>query len=791
MSIEKKGCVIDSDAEIAKATAALIPYCFDNIPETLAAIPKFTGWQLQYRKGRITKVPVDIRTFRNTQINKPRHYFSLQDAVTAYQGGQLSGIGFILDGNHHIVAVDIDHCIDPEGNLSPLAQEILLLCDSYTEISPSSTGLHIFFIDNDFGDFSGKKNPARGLEVYTDKRYLTVTGVLWDDTRKNVASRNGLTLKLIEKYFDTKSQKKEKDSKPLSDFEPSIVDNTNVALIIENIRASRQSKLFSALFDDGDISKYHNDNSSADMALMNILPFWTNGNPVLMEQIFSLSALGQRDKWINRDDYRKRTIQKALDSWNGSTYGVSAKSDSSVQNVLLPDLEYNDKGHLIPNIGNFVSILSLDSKLEGLIAYDKFSGHLLKRITPPWGTPADIGKGWVDTDDSHLRYYLSQNYNLASFKALDDAIAVVADKNSFHPVKDYLKNLPEWDGIPRAEAFFVKTLQSPDTEYTRSITFCWLKAAIKRVMYPGCKFDYCLVLAGSQGIGKSTSLSKLGRDWFNNSIDNINGKDAIEQLLGSWIVELGEMQATRKADNEAIKNFLSRTTDKVRLPYARRAEEFPRQCIFSATTNDHEPLKDKTGGRRFWILKTTANSSSTVERFQDISDDFVDQLWAEVYQKYRAEESENGFVNLLPSQAVLDTAAELQREFTEGQDNIELIKHFLRSFIPKKDIWDKLSKDQRRAFMQAPEHEVNAKLSTGRSLRQFICSAEIAYELFNVEDLNKDKSLLREINSILANLSGWTKLNKPKRMGPYGPQKNVYERFNPFKEFRNNHREKV
>ena len=175
-------------------------------------------------------------------------------------------------------------------------------------------------------------------------------------------------------------------------------------------------------------------------------------------------------------------------------------------------------------------------------------------------------------------------------------------------------------------------------------------------MNPGCKFDYCLVLAGGQGTGKSTTLEKLGVNWFNNSIDSINGKDALEQLQGSWIVELGEMQATKKADNEAIKSFISRSTDKVRLPYARRAEEFPRQCVFSATTNDSEPLKDKTGARRFWMLKSTATSDTTPQRLAILSNDYITQVWAEVYHNYKKEMSDNGNVNLLPSSDILAEA---------------------------------------------------------------------------------------------------------------------------------------
>ena len=68
-----------------------------------------------------------------------------------------------------------------------------------------------------------------------------------------------------------------------------------------------------------------------------------------------------------------------------------------------------------------------------------------------------------------------------------------------------------------------------------------------------------MVLKGKQGKGKSTILSKLGGTWFNDSIVDINGKEVLENIQGSWIIELGEMQATRRADNEAIKAFIKKS----------------------------------------------------------------------------------------------------------------------------------------------------------------------------------------------------------------------------------------
>lgn len=580
---------------------------------------------------------------------------------------------------------------------------------------------------------------------------------------------------MVDKFLAEIPAHEEKESKPpvlLNDLDSNLLEQLRDDEVIDLIRNSKQGERFSKLFDEGDTSAYSDDDSSADMALMSMLPFWTKGNAAQMERIFNRSALALRDKWNEREDYRQMTINNALALWNGEFYKAGYHEESAE----LP-LERSDNGKILPTIGNFVNIITYDSQLYGLIAEDKFSNKIIKVKAPPWGTTNDIGKAWTDKDDAQLRFYISQNYGLRSPQLLNDAIVIGADNNSFHPVRDYLNNLPSWDGKPRAESFFIDTLGVEDSEYTRSITIYWLLAAVKRVMVAGCKFDYCLVLAGPQGIGKSTVLEKLGVSWFNNSIDSINGKDALEQLQGSWIVELGEMQATKKADNEAIKNFISRSTDKVRLPYARRAQEFPRQCVFSATTNDSEPLKDRTGGRRFWMLKSIATSTTTPQRLAVLSNDYIEQVWSEVYQRYNEELAANGNVNLLPPPDILAEAARLQAEFTEGSEIISLIENYLDKLIPSSDTWDRLDKSKRRDFVQGYRVDYNGEIVVGNVKRDIVCSAEIAFELFDAEHLNKEKMLLREINTVMANLKGWHKSsNSSTRMGPYGIQKNVYVR---------------
>ena len=98
------------------------------------------------------------------------------DCFAAVVTGDFAGVGFVLTPDDPFVGIDLDHCIDSDGNLSAFAEEVIEQLDSYTEISPSGTGLHIF-CKADLGDFSGRKNEQ--IEVYAHSRYFTVTADLW------------------------------------------------------------------------------------------------------------------------------------------------------------------------------------------------------------------------------------------------------------------------------------------------------------------------------------------------------------------------------------------------------------------------------------------------------------------------------------------------------------------------------------------------------------------------------------------------------------------------------------
>ena len=141
---------------------------------------------------------------------------------------------------------------------------------------------------------------------------------------------------------------------------------------------------------------------------------------------------------------------------------------------------------------------------------------------------------------------------------------------------------------------------------------------------------YMLVLNGPQGIGKSTLIAKLGGPWYSDSVSltDMNDKTAAEKLQGYWILEIGELAGMKKADIDKVKAFISRQDDKYRASFGRRVTPHPRQCIFFATTNSENGyLRDITGNRRFWTVKTPGTGS---KKPWDMTAEEVDQIWAEV-----------------------------------------------------------------------------------------------------------------------------------------------------------------
>jgi predicted P-loop ATPase len=202
-------------------------------------------------------------------------------------------------------------------------------------------------------------------------------------------------------------------------------------------------------------------------------------------------------------------------------------------------------------------------------------------------------------------------------------------------VRDYLNNLPKWDGERRIESWLIEYcgVESSDcnpNHYAMAVGAKFLISAVKRVMEPAAKCDSVLVLEGQQGIGKSTVARILaGDEWFSDQLADMGSKDASMQLRGVWIVELSELDVLNRAELARAKAFLSQQTERFRLPYGRRIIQVPRQCVFIGTTNADSWMKDETGGRRFWPVRCCKI------KLEELRGD-RDQLWPEALHQYRA-----------------------------------------------------------------------------------------------------------------------------------------------------------
>ena len=189
----------------------------------------------------------------------------------------------------------------------------------------------------------------------------------------------------------------------------------------------------------------------------------------------------------------------------------------------------------------------------------------------------------TDTDMYQIQHYLERSYNLTSEKNINKAMNIIASKNSYHPIVNFLEQL-KWDGRKRVDGLMSKYLGADDTPYTQEVMRLLMLAAIHRIYEPGCKFEIMVCLVGGQGVGKSSFFRLLAckDEWFSDDLKRLDDDNVYRKLQGHWIIEMAEMIATVNARSiEDIKAFISRQKDNYKIPYETHPEDRPRQCAHS------------------------------------------------------------------------------------------------------------------------------------------------------------------------------------------------------------------
>lgn len=302
-------------------------------------------------------------------------------------------------------------------------------------------------------------------------------------------------------------------------------------------------------------------------------------------------------------------------------------------------LRLNDKRKPIGCLENVVKILLSTAEWQGVLAYNEFSLSTEKRSLPPYPQPS-AGE-WSDNDDDELDLWLSQQYDLRAGKEIcGRAAGMVARRNCYHPVKDWLDGL-RWDGTRRNDSWLQTYLGAvvPEgdlrsTDYYAKAGDWWLCSAVARIYQPGCQADHVLLLEGQQGIGKSSALRILFGDWFSDTPLRIGDKDSYGNLRGVWCYELAELDSLNRAESSASKAFFSSRKDKYRPPYGKRDIISPRQVVFAGTVNHDQYLRDSTGNRRYWPVRCGEMRLRGLDSLESV----VEQLFAEAVLRFKSGE---------------------------------------------------------------------------------------------------------------------------------------------------------
>lgn len=362
-----------------------------------------------------------------------------------------------------------------------------------------------------------------------------------------------------------------------------------------------------------------------------------------------------------------------------------AVSNTSTELDWKSLLDFNEEGAIRPTLANISLVVMNDPRLVGVPQLNEFTHETVQRAVPRaksshrknaakptlqlegkiWDVKDPLnGELWSDDRDFAIRRVIEApktqgGYGIkVSDRDLKAGIVLAANNAPFHPIREYLDG-QKWDGTPRAEGLFIDYMGADDCQYHRDIARMLLVAAVTRIYEPGHKFDFAVIIEGVQGKRKSTFIETLGRSWFAELDGDFHDQKAmIELMQGAWIMEIPELSGFNRGDVRSIKAFISRKKDRARLAYARRAGEFPRQCVFIGSTNDREYLKDDTGGRRFWPCICSATEID-IERLEAN----VDQIWAEavhIYHQMRTAQPYGTLPLYLVNEDSRITAARLQ-----------------------------------------------------------------------------------------------------------------------------------
>ena len=374
-------------------------------------------------------------------------------------------------------------------------------------------------------------------------------------------------------------------------------------------------------------------------------------------------------------------VVKSVESALKHNKGISAPVVANTGINLIYDTDRDGNPKIRQCAENVARVILNDPAIANKIKEDTFGHRLMYLGQLDWRQHGDTLGEWSDKDDSALRSYLHMKYKLRNKSDYEDGFNMALFENSYNPLTGYLDAL-KWDGVPRIDDCLNYMLGATKSDYNIAVFKLFMQGAVRRAYDPGCKFDNMIVLIGKQGDGKSTFFRFLAcvEEWYS---DNFNFRDTknkatIEQMGGKWILEMGEMDVMKKdtVTSNELKAFISSVADEYRVPYERRSQRRPRQCIFCGTSNDKNFLKDRTGNRRYWPIDCHATEETKARIFDyKTARPYFQQVVAEAVAYYKQHPDEE----LKLPDHIQKLAEREQNEHLEEDVWVQIIDDYLDS----------------------------------------------------------------------------------------------------------------
>lgn len=593
---------------------------------------RWVNYRIETRKGKTTKLPYSVAGLLASSTDE-KTWSTYDEARTASEN-----IGIVFTPKQDLLGIDIDHCLKDgaidygDKEIDAMIEKLIAEANTYCEISPSGNGLHLFLKLTASLTLSANRHSP--FEAYTSGRYFTVTENIYREAKqvREVSPDEALSLLNIIGY-----PWKKQELLPPHGVAPSTITKLDDAQVLQKMFASKNGGKIKDLFDTNPTGV--KDVSALDMSLCSHLAFWTGRDADQIERLWLSSSLAQRQKTTMRKDYRARTINNAIASCKEVYENRAMKIEKQVvleapELDLLFTLDSKANKVFIQNTENMCRILRHHPNFAGRFRYDAFKNVFeIDVSTSSPSSPLGVRKWRIVEDNdavdiqTRISVMFSSCFGKVGKEMVYDAIIKVSKEYTIDSAIDFIKSI-RWDGVARLDTWLSKTYGVPDDVYHRAVGANWIKGLVKRIVEPGCKFDFVLVLEGEQGSKKSTSLAVLGGDWHVETAMSTESKDFFMQFQGKAIVEFSEGETLSRTEVKRMKAIITMQSDKYRPPYERTSQDFPRRCVFAMTTNQTEYLKDETGNRR-WLPVTVVFPQANIEWLAENRN----QLLAEAHER--------------------------------------------------------------------------------------------------------------------------------------------------------------